>query len=205
MENTFDKTAIETIDLLEARLRRIEYAICGRVEEAASTTGKTSAVKRLGQLEHSLHQLASKSRVIQDLLKLHSRYPDLFQSIKPEDVPTTLDTSSILAIVLASASSYPSTASRLTSILDVPIPPTELSAQLIDVQPRIAKVGALQAAQSADIAELRERSAAVIQRWYTVDILGAGDSWAEFEGRVGQVEAKVRRTALAKRLDDDMI
>ncbi|TVY45630.1 hypothetical protein LSUB1_G000149 [Lachnellula subtilissima] len=205
MENTFDKTAIETIDLLEARLRRIEYAICGRVEEAASTSSKTSAVKRLGQLEHSLHQLASESRVIQDLLKLHSRYPDLFQSIKPEDVPTTLDISSIVAIVLASASSYPSTASRLTSILDVPIPPTELSAQLIDLQPRIAKVGALQAAQSADIAELRERSAAVIQRWYTVDILGAGDSWAELEGRVGQVEAKVRRAALAKRLDDDMI
>ncbi|TVY57753.1 hypothetical protein LCER1_G000659 [Lachnellula cervina] len=205
MENTFDKTAIETIDLLEARLRRIEYAICGRVEAATSTTGKTSAVKRLGQLEHSLHQLASKSRVIQDLLKLHSRYPDLFQTIKPDDLPTTLDTSSILAIVLASASSYPSTASRLTSILDVPIPPTELSAQLIDLQPRIAKVGALQAAQSADIAELRERSAAVIQRWYKVDILGAGDSWAELEGRVGQVEQKVRRAALAKRLDDDMI
>lgn len=222
MENTFDKTAIETIDLLEARLRRIEYAICGRVEAATSTTGKTSAVKRLGQLEHSLHQLASKSRVIQDLLKLRkfacslipaidnlylidSRYPDLFQTIKPDDLPTTLDTSSILAIVLASASSYPSTASRLTSILDVPIPPTELSAQLIDLQPRIAKVGALQAAQSADIAELRERSAAVIQRWYKVDILGAGDSWAELEGRVGQVEQKVRRAALAKRLDDDMI
>jgi len=205
MENTFDKTAIETLDLLEARLRRVEYAICGSVEEATSTTSKTSAVKRLGQLEHSLHQLASKSRVIQDLLKLHSRYPDLFQSIKPDDLPTILDTSSILAIVLASASSYPSTASRLTSILDVPIPPTELSAQLIDLQPRIAKVGALQAAQNADIAELRERSAAVIQRWYTMDILGAGDSWAELEGRVGQVERKARRAALAKRLDDDMI
>ena len=120
-------------------------------------------------------------------------------------MPTTLDTSSILAIVLASASSYPSAASRLSSILDVPIPPTELSTQLIDLQPRIAKVGALQAAQNADIAELRERSAAVIQRWYTMDILGAGDSWAELEGRVGQVEQKVRRVALAKRLDDNMI
>ena len=106
---------------------------------------------------------------------------------------------------MASASAYPSTASRLTSILDVPIPPAELSAQLIDLQPRIAKVEALQAAQNADIAELRERSAAIIQRWYAVDILRAGESWAELEGRVEQVEQKVRRTALAKRLDDDMI
>jgi len=107
--------------------------------------------------------------------------------------------------VTASASSYPSTASRLTSIRDVPIPPAELSAQLIDLQPRIAKVEALQAAQNSDIAELRARSAAVIQRWYTLDILQAGESWAELESRVEQVEQKVRRTALTKRLDDDMI
>ncbi len=110
-----------------------------------------------------------------------------------------------MSIVMASASTYPTTASRLTSILDVPVPPAELSAQLIDLQPRIAKVEALQAAQNADISELRERSATVIQRWYAVNILGAGESWAELEGRVEQIEQKVRRTALAKRLDDDMV
>jgi uncharacterized coiled-coil protein SlyX len=87
----------------------------------------------------------------------------------------------------------------------VPIPPAELSAQLIDLQPRITKVEALQAAQNSDIAELRTRSAAVIQRWYTLDILQAGESWAELESRVEQVEQKVRRAALTKRLDDDMI
>lgn len=137
--------------------------------------------------------------------QLDSRYPDLFQSISSNDLPTTLDTASILSIVLASASSYPTTASRLTSILDVPIPPAELSAQLIDLVPRIAKVEALQASQAADIAELRERSAAAIQRWYTMDILRMGDNWADLEGRVEGVEQKVRRAALAKRLDDDMI
>ena len=84
---------------------------------------------------------------------------------------------------MASASAYPSTSSRLTSIMDVPVPPAELSTQLIDLQPRIAKVEALQAAQNADIAELRERSAAVIQRWYTTDILGVGDAWADVEIR----------------------
>jgi hypothetical protein len=74
MENTFDKTAVETIDLLEARLRRIEYAVCGHVDEATNTGNKTSAVKRLGELEHSLHQLASRSRVVQDLLKLRESH-----------------------------------------------------------------------------------------------------------------------------------
>jgi hypothetical protein len=138
-------------------------------------------------------------------LHADARHPDLFQSINADDLPTTLDTSSILAIVLASASSYPATASRLTSILDVPIPPAELSAQLIDLVPRIAKLEAIQASQNADIAELRERSATIIQRWYTVDVLGAGDSWAELEGRVEYVEQKVRRAALAKRLDEEMV
>jgi hypothetical protein len=93
----------------------------------------------------------------------------------------------------------------LTSILDVPVPPAELSAQLIALVPRIARLEALQAAQNSEIAALRERSAALIQRWYTVNILGAGDSWAELEGRVGQVEQKVRRATLAKQLDADLV
>ena len=107
--------------------------------------------------------------------------------------------------MLASASSYPETASRLNSILDVPIPPAAQSAQLIELVPRIAKVEAIQASQAAEIATLRERSAIAIQKWYTTDVLRAGDGWAELEGKVEQVERKVRRAALAKRMDDNMI
>lgn len=87
----------------------------------------------------------------------------------------------------------------------MPVPAVELSAQLIDLQPRIAKLETLQAVQNADIAVLRQRTVAVLQRWYAVDILSTGDSWAELEGRIETVEQRVRRTALAKRLDDDMI
>ncbi|KAI9648984.1 hypothetical protein NHQ30_001550 [Ciborinia camelliae] len=206
MENTFDKTASETIDLLEARLRRIEYAVCGHIDTTSLTTSDVSisAYERLAELEHVLHGLASNSRVIQELLKLHARYPDLFKSIDPDQIPTTLDTSSILSIILASASSYPSTASRLTSILDMPIPSAESSAQLIDLQPRIAKIEALQMAQNAELSALRQRTAAVIQRWYTVDVLRTGESWAELEGRVQQVEQKVRRATLINQLDGEM-
>jgi hypothetical protein len=72
MEHTFDKTATETIDLLEARLRRIEYAVTGQAGEAAAPTrdGTAPVAKRLADLEQSLHHLASRSRVIQDLLTL---------------------------------------------------------------------------------------------------------------------------------------
>ncbi|EDN95544.1 hypothetical protein SS1G_11422 [Sclerotinia sclerotiorum 1980 UF-70] len=125
MNNTFDKTALETIDLLEARLRRIEYAVCGHIDTTSITSSDVSisAYERLADLEHVLHGLASKSRVIQDLLKL----------------------------------------------------------------------------------PLRQRTAAVIQRWYTVDVLRTGESWAELEERVQHVEQKVRRAIAMKQLDDDMV
>jgi DNA phosphorothioation-dependent restriction protein DptG len=106
---------------------------------------------------------------------------------------------------MASASSYPSTASRLTSILDAPIPPAETSTQLIDLQPRVANIEALQVVHESEIAELRQRSAAVIQKWYNMEILQAGDNWAELVGRIEQVEQHSRRRSLAKRMDDDMI
>lgn len=81
MENTFDKTAIETIELLQARLRRIEFAVCGQVEESALSSNKHSATQRLTALEHSLHQLASKSRVVQDLLRLRKFLVALLNSV----------------------------------------------------------------------------------------------------------------------------
>ena len=38
-----------------------------------------------------------------------------------------------------------------------------------------------------------------------MDVLRDGETWAELEGRVEHVEQNVRRVALAKRLDDDMV
>lgn len=222
MENTFDKTAVESIELLESRLRRIEFAVgtASTPITADKPTGET-AVQRLANLEYSLHQLASKSNVIQGLLRLRksssicttypltppldAKYPDLFQALDTNDLPTTLDTASLLSIVLASASAFPSTASRLTSIMDVPIPQAELSTQLINLVPRIAKLEVVQASQNAEISQLRERSAVLVQKWYSSDILRAGGSWADMESRVGQVEQQVRRAALARRLENDTI
>ena len=70
MDNTFDATAVETIELLEARLRRIEYAVGGNQGGVVESEGNTPAAKRLANLEYSLHQLALKSTIIQDLLRL---------------------------------------------------------------------------------------------------------------------------------------
>lgn len=104
-----------------------------------------------------------------------------------------MDPATLKSIILSSASSYQLTASRLTSILDVPVPDAESSSYLVELQPRVARLELLQAEQEKQVSELKKRSAAVLQRWYAVDVLGVGDCWAEAENRVTAIEQAVRR------------
>jgi len=71
-EKDMDETAALTLGLLETRLRTIEYAIYGHLEGLAnsSTQNQKSAAERLRDLESALDQLTTKSKVVQDLLKL---------------------------------------------------------------------------------------------------------------------------------------
>lgn len=63
----------------------------------------------------------------------------------------------------------------------------------------------LQESQVREIAALKQRSAAVLQRWYSVDILQAGECWADLEARIGSVEQAVRRVNSAKQHEDGLI
>ncbi|KAL3464013.1 hypothetical protein BJX64DRAFT_286969 [Aspergillus heterothallicus] len=105
----------------------------------------------------------------------------------------SLPISTQAAIILSYTTSFPETASRLTSLQDLPIPPATQSASLIELQPRIDKVAAKQEEQAREIAELRVRTAKVLQRWYEVSVLGGGEVWGEWEGRIEGVERGVRR------------
>jgi hypothetical protein len=113
-------------------------------------------------------------------------------------MPSSLDKVSKSSIVLAAASSFHQTASRLTSVNDTPIPTAELSTALIDAAIKAARVEVLQETQSRELADLKRRSAAVLQRWYSVDILQVGECWADLEGRVEAVEQAVRRANSAR-------
>jgi hypothetical protein len=121
------------------------------------------------------------------------------------EVQSSLDTASKSSTVLAAASSFHQTASRLTSVNDTPLPSAEASTQLIDAAVRAAKVEVLQESQLREIAALKERSAAVLQRWYSVDILQVGECWADLEARVELVEQGVRRINSAKQHEEDFI
>ncbi|KAI9719555.1 MAG: hypothetical protein M1812_003325 [Candelaria pacifica] len=201
--------AMDTVELLQTRLQRIEYLLTGKIGEIDSTVSYDNGeehlqtvIARLTSLESSLSRLSSTSPVASDLLKLHKQHRDLFQ-IKPvEDVPPSLNTANLSSIVLASAPMYPTTASRMTSIQDMPIPSAKASASLITLGPRIEKLQSLQDAQSKELAELRRRSATVLERWYTIGVLSGGECWAEWEGRTMLVEQSLRRHEAEKARED---
>ena len=72
-----DHIAAETVDELEARLRRIRYIIAGHSDstddelESVQNVGAAHNVSaRLGALEHAFHRLSKQSPVVRDVAKL---------------------------------------------------------------------------------------------------------------------------------------
>ena len=98
-----------------------------------------------------------------------------------------------LSIVKSCATMFPTTASRLTSIQDLPLPSAESSTSLVILHPKLAKVELLQESQSKEIAILRLRTASILQRWYEVGILASGECWTEWDERLMEVEKTLRR------------
>ena len=78
------------------------------------------------------------------------------------------------------------------------MPDAQSSASLIELQPQIDRLAQLQTAQAKEISELRVRSASVLQRWYEIGLVGSGEVWAEWEGRIEGVERETRRREVGR-------
>lgn len=130
--------------------------------------------------------------------------PDFFHSPSPTEPPSQLSTDTILSIVLASASSYHGTLSALTAIKDSPIPDPAESATLIALGERMKAIETTQIAQSAEIAELRTRSEAVIRTWYESSVIERSQFMADVEGRVERVERLIRRAEYGREADQQV-
>ncbi|KAI9374238.1 hypothetical protein BJX61DRAFT_540972 [Aspergillus egyptiacus] len=119
-------------------------------------------------------------------------HPQTQPSSEPEQ-SAHLDLTTLISQILAYAPTYPETASRLTALRDTPIPDAQASAALIALQPRIERLARMQDEQAGEIAALRVRTARVLERWVEVSVLGGGEVWGEWEGRLEGVERGVRR------------
>ncbi|KAF9875169.1 nuclear distribution protein [Colletotrichum karsti] len=197
MDSSLDNTTLSTISLLESRLLRIEHLLYGPT--AAPTSQHTdSAVDGLDDIERRFNHLLSHIRVYGELMKIYNSHPTLFQPPPPSEPPIQLGPEAVQATVLASAASFPSTASSLTSVNDCPIPEPSQSAALASLVPRMRGIEATQIAQEAEMAELRARSEEVLKSWYQQGVLGVSEFVADVEGRVERVERRVRRAEREK-------
>ncbi|KAK2033793.1 hypothetical protein LX32DRAFT_648982 [Colletotrichum zoysiae] len=198
MDNSLDNTTLSTVSLLESRLLRIEHLLYGPA--AASSPSRTgSVVETLEELERRFNHLLSRIRVYGELMKLYNSHPTLFQPPPPFEPPTQLAPEAVQATVLASAASFPATASSLTSVNDCPIPESSQSAVLASLVPKMRGIEATQMAQEAEMADLRARSEEVLKSWYQQGVLSASEFVAEVEGRVERVERHVRRAQREKK------
>lgn len=242
MTQESDSVAGATIELLEARLRRLSYLLGGATDWTGvpvlpekPASHEDSVSRQLARLERELAKLSRNVPAVRDVIQLRmsssegcftpldrdtsvlrspiyvnenyanaafhyvdDQFPDLFQTPTPKDVPEGLSSRSLASIVLSYATAFPETSSRLTSLNDLPIPDAESSAALVELQPQLDRVAAVQAQQAQDISELRVRTARVLQRWYEVGLVGSGECWAEWEGRIEDVEREVRRREVIK-------
>ncbi|KAK1764114.1 hypothetical protein QBC33DRAFT_548108 [Phialemonium atrogriseum] len=69
MDQTLDKTSLDTISLLEERLLRIEHLLYGPSAPSAAPSAD-SAIHSLEGLERRFSQLLSRVRVYAELLKI---------------------------------------------------------------------------------------------------------------------------------------
>jgi hypothetical protein len=192
--------ALTTLTLLESRLQRLEFLLSGSADSNGIPEVMTRPAKsddtiasRLKALEEDLTQLTANSTLVQDMLRLQARFPDLFGTPGPTTKLKSTYPSTEASVVLAQASSFPETASRLFSLKDLTIPRAEDSAKLIELQPRLEKAKEVQDGQLRQMAELRERSARIVERWVSEGVVGSSEAWAEMEARVRDVEKGVRR------------
>lgn len=83
------------------------------------------------------------------------------------------------------------------------MPATSPLTNLIALVPRLEKLEEVQRRQNAEVAELRARSARVVEKWYEWGVLGMGECWGEWEGRLEGVEGKCRKKEKRRKEEEE--
>lgn len=197
-----------TLELLGARLQRIDYALHGNTESSSpptptSPTTSATATARLRTLERQLQTLLSRSRTAREVLHLQQTHPELFRDDTAP--PPALPPSSLAVAVLANAQLYTRVAAQLGTLKDSAVPDSAAFARLVELQPRLERAAVRQEEQAREVAELRARSAVAVEHWYEEGVLGMGERWAEWEERMRDCEIVVRRMEGAKKREEGVV
>lgn len=200
------ETAADTLQMLHERLARIEFAINGDDTTAEGLRSNASASARLAALERTLNALAGKSPGVSDIRHLHNSCPELFHPSNAKDAPTTLPPASLAQLVLAHDHLYRTASTQLSTLNDnKEIPDPSALTKLLALQPRVEKIEARQAQQANEFAELRARSAKIVERWYENGVLNMGERWAGWEEKLKDCEILVRRKEAATKREEGLL
>jgi hypothetical protein len=203
-----DETADASLDMLEARLQRLNYALNGdgEIEDASTHTSmEHTAAHRLRNLERQMQLIANRSPAANEVLKLQAQHPNIFEQATGAEPSNTLPLAPQAALVLAHAQLCSRVSGQLQSLQETSIPDPTSASKLRELQPRIEKAAVRQQQQANELAELRSRSAAAVERWYESGILGMAERWAEWEERMRDVEIVVRRLEAMKKREEELV
>ena len=211
MAVSIDETHDASLDMLEARLQRINYALNGdgEIEDASARTTQTSmdhtAAHRLRNLERQMQLIATRSPAAGEVLKLQAQHPSIFEQGIGAEQTNTLPLAPQAALILAHAQLYSRVSGQLQSLQETSVPDPTSASKLRELQPRIEKAAARQQQQANELADLRSRSAAAVERWYESGVLGMAERWAEWEERMRDVEIVVRRLETMKKREEELV
>lgn len=199
--------ASQTLNLLEERLRRIEYAVNGYNEQTQNDAERQerSATARLRTLERTLQTLALKSPATADILLLQAQQPGIFHTSADASARPILGSSSLAALVLAHAQLYHTTALQTRQLQEQHVPDPAGATKLAVLEPRLKKAAAKEAELAREVGELRERSARAVEEWYEGGVLHMGEQWAEWEERLRDSEIVVRRAEARRKREEGTV
>ncbi|KAJ8607502.1 hypothetical protein MRB53_040274 [Persea americana] len=193
------------IDELEARLRRISYAIIGNTkDEISNTENSTTAAARMRQMERQLQALASRSQAAAEVLDLQARRPDVFHA-EANASARAMKPSVLAEIMLSHAEPLQRLSTQLTSLQSQSVPDSSHLVKIINLQSRMTSIQEKQERQNEQVVELRSRSAEALKTWYQNGLMDMSEHWADWEERLRDVEILVRRNEAAAKRDQGVV
>lgn len=213
-------TALSTLSLLNLRLSRLEFLLTGSSSShdadlqlparQNSAHARQSVLSQIQTLSTRLENLKRLDGLPGSLVRmvdtLRREYPEIFNlpsTNSTSESANTKDLSRHADEVLAHATLYTSTSSRLQTLETLRIPPAAHTANLIEQGPRVRALAARQDRLDTQVDDLTERSVKAVTWWRENEIDGMNELWDDWQERVKACERSIRREE-RKRRDENM-
>lgn len=212
-------TALSTLSLLNLRLSRLEFLLTGSSSSQDADSqpptrqgaphARQSVLSQIHTLSNRLDNIKRLDGLPGSLVRmvdtLRREYPEIFNL--PSNASTSEPTSTKVLSrhadeVLAHATLYTSTSSRLQTLETLRIPPAAHTANLIQQGPRAKALAARQEKLDAEVDELKERSVKAVTWWQENEIDGMNELWDDWQDRIKACERTIRREERKRKEDN---